>query len=103
MLEVRQSRTRQLVEIAALYFELYKRNGNASALEIRKLKASRQTLRNMHSDAQLKPIAQKTLTTVDNMLDYVETKEQRYLDAAIKAHHEADALIYAVMAKESGK
>lgn len=103
MLEVRKSRTAFLVEIAAEYIEVKRRKGDVTNRVVRKLKASRARLKTMYSDVELRPIAEKTLEVVNHMLKYIKTKEQRFLDAAIKAHHEADALIYILRAESGGK
>lgn len=102
MLEVKMARTQQLIDIAKDYITVERRKGEVSKRIIRKLEGSRQTLESMYSDEDFRMIAAKTLDCVDNMLIYIETKEQRFLDAAIVAHHESDALIYELMA-ESGE
>lgn len=99
MLEVQLSRAEQLVQIAAEYIEVERLKGNVSKRVVRKLKASRLTLKSMYNDEDFREIAVKTLEVVDNMLKYISTKEQRFLDVAIAAHKESDVLIYKLIAK----
>lgn len=102
MLEVKMSRAQQLIDIAKDYITVERRKGDVSKRIVRKLEASRATLESMYADEEFRTIAGKTLDCVDNMLEYVKTKEPRFLDAAIVAHHESDALIYELIA-ESGE